>query len=118
MPESIILVAAAFFPVFPGVPLRSDGEKELSLEVAVISFLALFGLGFFLAEAGEGPGLNAPWRMTDFITKSFHKRRNAMKKFLALLLALMMVLSLCACGSKPAAEAPAAEAPAADAPAA
>ena len=41
-----------------------------------------------------------------------------MKKFLALLLALMMVLSLCACGSKPAAEAPAAEAPAADAPAA
>lgn len=41
-----------------------------------------------------------------------------MKKFLAMLLALMMVLSLCACGSKPAAEAPAAEAPAADAPAA
>ena len=41
-----------------------------------------------------------------------------MKKFLAMLLALMMVLSLCACGSKPAAEAPAAEAPAAEAPAA
>ena len=101
MPESIILVAAAFFPVFPGVSLRSDGEKELPLEVAVISFLALFGLGFFLAEAGEGPGLNAPWRMTDFITKSFHKRRNAMKKFLAMLLALVMVLSLCSCGSAP-----------------
>ena len=41
-----------------------------------------------------------------------------MKKYLAMLLALMMVLSLCACGSKPAAEAPAAEAPAAEAPAA
>ena len=38
-----------------------------------------------------------------------------MKKFLAMLLALMMVLSLCACGSKPAAEAPAADAPATEA---
>ena len=44
-----------------------------------------------------------------------------MKKILALLLALVMVLSLAACGGKteaPAAEAPAAEAPAAEAPAA
>lgn len=46
-----------------------------------------------------------------------------MKKTLALLLAMMMVLALCAgCGAKeeaaPAAEAPAAEAPAAEAPAA
>lgn len=47
-----------------------------------------------------------------------------MKKTISLLLALMMVLSLCACGAKeepapaPAAEAPAAEAPAAEAPAA
>ena len=44
-----------------------------------------------------------------------------MKKFLAMLLALAMVLSLAACGAKaeaPAAEAPAAEAPAAEAPAA
>lgn len=38
-----------------------------------------------------------------------------MKKVLALILALAMVFALCACGSKPAAEAPAAEAPAADA---
>ena len=40
-----------------------------------------------------------------------------MKKILAMLLALAMVLSLAACGAKteaPAAEAPAAEAPAAD----
>ena len=37
-----------------------------------------------------------------------------MKKFIALLLALTMVFALCACGSKPAAEAPAAEAPAAE----
>nr|MBQ8245287.1 sugar-binding protein [Oscillospiraceae bacterium] len=43
-----------------------------------------------------------------------------MKKILAMLLALVMVLSLAACGgsSEPAAEAPAAEAPAAEAPAA
>lgn len=43
-----------------------------------------------------------------------------MKKFLAMLLALVMVLGLCACGSSsaPKAEAPAADAPAADAPAA
>ena len=43
-----------------------------------------------------------------------------MKKLIALLLALVMVLSLAACGAKeePAAEAPAAEAPAAEAPAA
>lgn len=43
-----------------------------------------------------------------------------MKKYLALLLALAMMLSLAACGSKPAeeTEAPAAEAPAAEAPAA
>ena len=44
-----------------------------------------------------------------------------MKKALAMLLALTMILALCACGSKPAApaaEAPAAEAPAAEAPAA
>ena len=40
-----------------------------------------------------------------------------MKKYLALVLALCMVLALCACGAKPA-EAPAAEAPAAEAPAA
>ena len=42
-----------------------------------------------------------------------------MKKLIALLLALVMVLSLAACGSsdKPAADAPAADAPAADAPA-
>ena len=43
-----------------------------------------------------------------------------MKKILALMLALCMVFSLCACGAKteePAAEAPAAEAPAAEAPA-
>lgn len=43
-----------------------------------------------------------------------------MKKVIALLLCLVMVLSLCACGAKteaPAAEAPAAEAPAAEAPA-
>ncbi len=40
-----------------------------------------------------------------------------MKKVLALLLALVMVFALCACGSQPAA-APAADAPAADAPAA
>lgn len=44
-----------------------------------------------------------------------------MKKYLALILALCMVLALCACGSKPAeapaaTEAPAAEAPAAEAP--
>ena len=38
------------------------------------------------------------------------------KKVIAMLLALVMVLALCACGSKT--EAPAAEAPAADAPAA
>ena len=36
-----------------------------------------------------------------------------MKKYLALVLALCMVLALCACGAKPA-EAPAAEAPAAE----
>ena len=41
-----------------------------------------------------------------------------MKKYLALILALCMVLALGACGAKPAAEAPAAEAPAAEAPAA
>jgi len=44
-----------------------------------------------------------------------------MKKFLALLLALLMLLSMVACGAKteePAADAPAADAPAADAPAA
>lgn len=41
-----------------------------------------------------------------------------MKKTLALLLALMMVLALCACGGSEEAEAPAAEAPAAEAPAA
>lgn len=41
-----------------------------------------------------------------------------MKKFLALLLALVMVISLAACGSKPAEPAPAPEAPAAEAPAA
>ncbi len=46
-----------------------------------------------------------------------------MKKLIALLLAVMMVAALCACGDKaeteaPAAEAPAAEAPAAEAPAA
>ena len=40
-----------------------------------------------------------------------------MKKYLALVLTLCMVLALCACGAKPA-EAPAAEAPAAEAPAA
>ena len=43
------------------------------------------------------------------------------KKIIAMLLALVMVLALCACGSKteaPAAEAPAADAPAAEAPAA
>ena len=40
-----------------------------------------------------------------------------MKKYLALVLALCMVLALCACGAKPA-EAPAAEAPAAEASAA
>ena len=40
-----------------------------------------------------------------------------MKKYLALVLALCMVLALCACGAKPA-EAPAAEAPAVEAPAA
>ena len=43
-----------------------------------------------------------------------------MKKLISLLLALVMVLSLAACGAKeeaPAAEAPAAEAPAAEAPA-
>lgn len=41
-----------------------------------------------------------------------------MKKFFALLLALLMVLSLCACGKPAPAQAPAAEAPAAEAPAA
>ena len=46
-----------------------------------------------------------------------------MKKFIALLMAVAMVLSLAACGSSnetsaPAAEAPATEAPAAEAPAA
>ena len=42
-----------------------------------------------------------------------------MKKFLSMLLAMLMVLSLAACGAKaPAADAPAADAPAADAPAA
>lgn len=41
-----------------------------------------------------------------------------MKKALAMLLALTMVLALCACGSKPAAAPAATEAPAADAPAA
>ncbi len=45
-----------------------------------------------------------------------------MKKIIALLLAIMMVMALCACGDKAeepaAAEAPAAEAPAAEAPAA
>ena len=45
-----------------------------------------------------------------------------MKKVLALVLALVMVFALCACGQQaapaPAAEAPAAEAPAAEAPAA
>ena len=42
-----------------------------------------------------------------------------MKKTLALILTLAMVLALCACGGSkaPAAEAPAAEAPAAEAPA-
>ena len=40
------------------------------------------------------------------------------KSILALILALVMVLALCACGSEPAADAPAADAPAADAPAA
>ena len=44
-----------------------------------------------------------------------------MKKILALMLALCMVLSLCACGAEkaeePAAEEPAAEAPAEEAPA-
>ena len=46
---------------------------------------------------------------------------NKMKKLIALLLALVMVLGLVACGAKddaPAADAPAADAPAADAPAA
>ena len=41
-----------------------------------------------------------------------------MKKFLALVMALCMILALCACGQQPAADAPAADAPAADAPAA
>ena len=45
-----------------------------------------------------------------------------MKKLIAMLLALVMVFALCACGQQaapaPAAEAPAAEAPAAEAPAA
>ena len=43
-----------------------------------------------------------------------------MKKIIAMLLALVMVFALCACGQQaaPAAEAPAAEAPAAEAPAA
>ena len=47
-----------------------------------------------------------------------------MKKYLALVLALIMVVALCACGQQaapaaaPAAAAPAAEAPAAEAPAA
>lgn len=40
-----------------------------------------------------------------------------MKKIIAMLLALVMVFSLAACGSQPAAEAPAAESPAADTPA-
>ena len=40
-----------------------------------------------------------------------------MKKYLSLLLALVMVLSLAACGAAPAEDAPATEAPAADAPA-
>ncbi|MBQ2895152.1 MAG: transporter substrate-binding domain-containing protein, partial [Oscillospiraceae bacterium] len=44
-----------------------------------------------------------------------------MKKMIAMMLALLMILSLCACGAKeaeaPAQEAPAAEAPAAEAPA-
>ena len=41
-----------------------------------------------------------------------------MKKLIALLLAVMMVAALCACGDKAETEAPAAEAPAAEAPAA
>ena len=41
-----------------------------------------------------------------------------MKKFLALVMALCMILALCACGQQPAADTPAADAPAADAPAA
>ena len=45
------------------------------------------------------------------------KRRDIMKKTIAMLLALVMVFALCACGQT-AAPAPAAEAPAAEAPAA